>query len=444
MNARARYFLAAWSCAVGLHTSAQPGALHGRVLEAGEERPLARAHVRDTLQGRATITDQEGRFSLPRDERRPSGLLITHLGFAPTRIAVPAGAQDAGIHVRLHREAIVIAPVEVTRQMPEVVCRRPRHHVGDYLVGAHGVWVLVYDQPRMLHRADRAGEQVFHGARLLLLDHGLSERGATGLPDAVRGIRTDHRGLAFVEGERHAWCATYNGAAISLERIGMDTLYDAVLPWRHRIGGVLLGSVDADPWPAIHHVALDTITGEQHTLCVAEDRRTVELHRSEYKYMRGADKVVAMDLGRELGLDPEVVAGFMTDFRRSLYYRAPYAPLFVVHDTVVVFDHGEGRVHRYDAMLSGAGGSELRHHRDKRFRELVQDAATGDVYAVFAQGPVTSLRSVRPSDGALGTTTLTLTHPFPEAVNVFDGHAYYLYREPGGNHRRALYRERLR
>ena len=89
--------------------------------------------------------------------------------------------------------------------------------------------------------------------------------------------------------------------------------------------------------------------------CTITDARTLELFRSQYKYMQGRDKVIAMDLALETGIDAEIIAGYMTGFPDDLYFHPPYAPLFVINDTLCVFDHYRERIARYNSALHPIG-----------------------------------------------------------------------------------------
>ena len=160
--------------------------------------------------------------------------------------------------------------------------------------------------------------------------------------------------------------------------------------------------------------------------------------------MSGHDKVVAMDLERELGVDREVIAGYMTAFYNDPYFDVPYAPLFVVHDTLCVFDHYRERIRRFAPDLTVLGETALTYDKERAWKnKLLQDAVDGRIYAVFARSVHTWLREVDPKTGELGRV-ITLTYPFPEEVQVHDGHAYYVYRPYGSLQHRTLYREALR
>ena len=84
------------------------------------------------------------------------------------------------------------------------------------------------------------------------------------------------------------------------------------------------------------------------------------------------------------------------------------------------------------------------HQRDQNWDGLLlQDAASDAVHVVFARNARTWIRRIDPATGALGPAT-ALTYPYPEEVQVHDGHVYYVYRPYGSLQKRTLYREVLR
>lgn len=257
-------------------------------------------------------------------------------------------------------------------------------------------------------------------------------------------MHRDHGGRPVIEGKEHGWAAIPMKEGIRLDRIDRRTLREAVLPWTDSLGDRLFGNNRSEHFPAYEHFARDLTTGKDQLLCAVQDDFMMELFRSQYKYMSGPEKVIAMDLEIETGIDREIIAGFMTGFHKDLYFKVPYAPLFVVRDTVCVFNHAKRRIERYSAEGTLLAETAMMHPRERHWSGLLlQDRSDGRVLALFRQGPRAWLRSVDPVTGAVGEPSM-LTHPFPEEVQVHGGHAYYVYRPYGTAEKRTLYREPLR
>lgn len=427
--------------------AAQQAVLTGIVLDAATGAALPGAHA--VLQGsaRVAVSDAEGRFTLNVRPDADAVIRISHAGYAELKRMVLAREIATGepLLLRLRREAIALGEAVVrARPEPEVVFQRPDLHVGGYLANDEGLWVLAYDKAQLWHAQQDVGRRVMQAPRLVLLDTLLRERATTPLHSDARAMHREHGGRPIVEGAREGWVARMDHGGILLGRVDRETLRAAVLPWTDSLRGRLLGNNRSETYPAFEHFARELKTGKDRLLCAVQDVFMMELFRSQYKYMSGPDKVVAMDLELETGIDREIIAGFMTGFHKDLYFKVPYAPLFVVRDTLCVFDHALGRIRWFSHEGLPLGEARMRHTADRHWSGLLlQDRGTGQVHAVFRQGPRTWLRSIAAGDGALGEP-VRLTHPFPEDLQVHDGHVYYVHRPHGSMQKRTLYREALR
>lgn len=425
----------------------QPTAvLRGTVIDAASRLALPGAHILVVGTGTVAVADRAGMFDVAVAVGRPVEVEVTNIGYAALHRSFDAGEVRSGrsVVIALVRVAVELPPVDIARPAPEVVYQRSDLHVGDYFTNHEGLWVLTYTRPRLWHPQAQAGRQVYKDARLHLLDTAFVEQCSVRLPTEVVGLRHDHARRTIVEGINGAWVATAVLDEVQLQPIDLVTLHERILPWTDSIQGALLGNDHSTTFPAFEHYSFDPGTREARSICTVEDRFLMELFRSQYKYMSGADKVIAMDLGRELKVDPEIIAGYMTEFHKDIYFEPPYAPLFVIRDTLCVFDHHAERIRRFLPDRTPVDEVPINYHQEKTWRSrLVQDAQDGSVHALFARQQHTWLRRVDPTTGTLGPI-VRLDHPYPTDVQVCGGHAYFIHRTYGSLQHRTLYRQPLR
>lgn len=428
----------------------QPIWLHGQerllelqVRDAMGDAELPLVHVSVEGMHEIHVTDATGKARLSLPQERDALLQLSHVAFETRRIVVPAGT--GRMVVRLERRAVELPAVDIARPAPELVYRHPVLHVADMMPGPEGLWVLVYERRRLLQSQADAGRRTLRDVRLVLLDDDLLEVAGGMVPGEARALHHDHAGRVYLEAVDKAYRLSYDARqGIVMHSTSLHDLNEAVLPWTDSIPGMLLGSNRHPAWPAFDHFAYDPAADASQVICSIVDHHVMELFRSEYKYMSGADKVRAMNMERELGVDREIIAGFMTGFPQSLYFSVPYAPLFKVGDTLHVFDHVDGIIRSYKPNGTMLGAVVMRHQQERGFRQrLLQDPVTARVYAWNELHGNAWLSEVDPRTGAT-RVVLRMGLRYPEEVKVYNGHAYYVNRAQGSTLVRSLFREPLR
>lgn len=416
----------------------QAQVLDGTLRDSLSGAAIEGAHVRAVRSGSGVVSGPDGAFSLLVDA--PDSLLITHVGYHELRVPVK---NDGALTLSLRPRVQELRPVEVGPPAPEVVFRDEELHVADHLVNDEGTWVLAYTKRRMLTRQELAGAGGFKGAELVLLDTLQRRIASASLNEEVVAMHRSYRNEVVLETRARAFVANYEDGGILLAALDKAFLHERLLPWTDSIPHRLLGNDHHPALPAFSHFVFDAEQQRTDVFCAVEDAHYLSIYRSQYKYLSNRDKVDVMNIANDLGVDKELVAGALSGIAGDMRFKAPYAPLFVQDDGVYVFDHAAERIRSFGAGLQEREGVPMRHQRDRRWAErLLQDRATGRVHAVYRFRDQVLLAEVDPLTGRVGQP-FRLMHPWPEGVQVHDGHVYYVYRPKGSLEHRALYRERL-
>lgn len=437
------FMLMTWVGAGLLH--AQVGVLEGRLLDDVTGFPVQGAHITARSSG-AAISDASGSFVLTIDTGIADTLFISHLSYGSVThpMASLKWKEGSVLIIKLRPMTYSIPEVQVTQARAEVVYRHATLNVGNYVVNNEGLWVLVYDRPQLWHSEKEAGRRELKRARLHLLDTLFHERSSLDMPEHVRTMHVDHRGAPVLEGVGQAWIPVSSGGSLHVEPLPLSTLHEAVLPWTDTVPGWLLGNDRRADFPAFTHFAFDPSTRTTLPICSVEDVGTMQLFRSQYKYMDGRSKVIAMNMERKLGVDREIIAGYMTGFHHDRYFHVPYAPLWVIHDTLCVFDHERGVIRRSTLKDDVVMEVPIAYHKDRQWAQLLLfDREREEVYVLMRKGARTHLRKLEIRTGTLSAPH-SLEHSYPSEVQVHAGYVYYTYRPEGAWEQRALYREELR
>lgn len=425
---------------------AQSGTRAVLVLDSLDERPIPDVAIIVDGAGHLS-TDKEGKAQLPWNGHSSVVMRFEHVSYRTVELHLDEVSQEEGPWVvRLMPSDHQLGAVTVGRARPEVVFERPDLHAADLLINDEGLWVLAYEHPRMLRLESNASKEILRDVRLVLLDTAFREMASCPVSEDVFELRHDLRNDVVIEGTRHAFGVGRRGTDIVLRPFGLEELRHSVLPWTDSIPGWVVGSNSDPTYPAFDHIAFDPHRDSTRRICSVVDTFMMDLFRSEYKYMKGPDKVLAMDLASQLGVDKETVAGYMSGFSHNIWYRPIYAPLFVVGDTLLVFDHARWRMRKFTRSFSATGEVPLPYETGIEGRNwsgrLIQDRATQRIYALFQRNGIAWLRAIDPVTGALGVP-FRLANNYPERVQVHAGMAYYIWRPYGSLQKRTIYREKL-
>ena len=427
---------------------AQSGSVRGLVLDSADGRAISDAQLGWVGEGGMVITDAEGRFTLP---LRNAGtrLEVTHVAYR-TKQQVFKGEKsltDGRWVIWLASRTIELEPAEIKRAQPQVIFERKDVHAADLFINGDGLWVLAYQHPRMLRAEADQSVEILRDVRLVLLDTLYVEKASAPLHEDVLGLYHDLRDMPIVRGTGQAYGAALQDGVLSLVPFSLDHLDKAVLPWTDSIPDRVLGTIKDDVIPRVDHVAWAPALDSTAVVASVVDSFMMQLFRSEYKYLSGHDKVIAMDLAREFRTDPETVAGYMAGFDKNIWFKPVYAPMFVVQDTLLVFDHCQGRMRKYDHSFKQVGEAAIGHHLNRKGRDwkgrLLQDRRSGTIYAHYERFGQSWLQTIDPHTGDMGSIT-RLAYKYPGKVQVFDGYVYYIHRPYESLQKRAIYRERMR
>jgi hypothetical protein len=148
---------------------------------------------------------------------------------------------------------------------------------------------------------------------------------------------------------------------------------------------------------------------------------------------------------------------------KHFYHEKGCGELYSISDTMIAFfNFCENRIELLDTMGQIVRTTEIGFHLEKSERfitdltgslagtdewswdhTLVQDTEFRKIYAGYGNNGYVRLRNVDLFTGRV-TASAQLPFEFPEKIKIFKGEVYFLYRGPGGDENRKLYKMDLR
>lgn len=317
--------------------------------------------------------------------------------------------------------------------IPDTVFESKRLSVADFELLKNGQMVLLA-YPKQLKK----------GSELLLYD-GVEVVNTFSVPGTAEELVRDYRGNPHVLCKENVY-----GLYVSNSQIGISTLDKAyylkyLAPIVDTNYSKMFFSNFSKDYPAFDYYAFDQFDSTYSKIIEIEDELMMELYRSEYKWVDVRTKLWAKNKEYETGIDAEIWVG-ANYFTQSLYYKELYAPMFVKNDTVFVFDYYKDKLFKFDAAGNRLDSVAIYHHYQPKTtgwkKQLIQDQATGEVYAVFDIAGFTYLGLVNLQTGEI-KEKVKLEFRYIDKIAIQDNFVYYIYRPFESTQKKFLYKERL-
>ena len=198
-------------------------------------------------------------------------------------------------------------------------------------------------------------------------------------------------------------------------------------------------------YPAFEYYAMDKQDSTYRLVTNVKDDLMMSLYRSEYKWMDVRTKLWAKNKELETGVDAEIWVG-ANFFTQSIYWEEVYAPLFERNDSVFVVNYPKDLLEIFDADGKIIRSIPIFHHYQRTKtgfkRKLIQDYATGAIYAVYEKAGISYLGHLNVETGEINEK-VKLNFKYIDQIKVYNNEVYYIYRPFESTQKRFLYKERL-
>ncbi|MBM3164949.1 MAG: hypothetical protein FJZ80_05750 [Bacteroidetes bacterium] len=317
--------------------------------------------------------------------------------------------------------------------IPDTVFNSTEFHVSDFEISEKGDYVLLVYPKRNGQRNS------------ILLCDAFTIKDTISLNGIGIEMTRDYRNNIHVVCQESIFRVDYQGDSLKLWAIPKNYFLDYLMPIIDSTSAKFFFSNFNNDYPAFDYFAWDLTDSTYRKIIHIEDSLMMELYRSELKWADVRTRLWAKRQEIETGLDAAIWTG-ANYFTQSIYYQVPYAPLFKVGDSIYVFDFPSDKMWVYNESGDPirSTGLYLHYHKEQNGwkRKILQDAATGALYAVFEKDGITYLGRIDVMNGQIFAKH-RIHHKYVENIRINRGFAYYIYRPFESFQKRFLYKERL-
>jgi hypothetical protein len=381
-------------------------------------------------------TNKHGQFTLKYPHLKPVKLSVSRVGYGAYDIIIDNSKIDDNdslhVVVSLDFEAVVINTF-VMNIKPDTIFGHPELSVEDFEFYEDYYVVLVYEKT------------LKKGSKVVLTNYKQEVLSSVRIDEEARELFKDFRGNINVICEKGIYRVDVLEEELTLHPRSVADFNYSVKPVLDTISDQYYTTDYHPEYPAITYFAEDVEDDTVAVIRYIENEDLMELYRSEYKYLPPRAKLQAVRLGMKYKIDKEIAAAIISGFAHSIYYKPIYAPLFVVNDTVMIFDHYHDLIFRYDMQNNLIDSVDITYHKQKEreWEELmIVDKETGKVYALFNRNGYTYLKNIETETGEV-IKTFKFTYRYADRVHIRGDQVYYVYRPYGSLQKKFMYKENI-
>jgi len=264
------------------------------------------------------------------------------------------------------------------------------------------------------------------------------------LPDKAEKLFKDYLGHINVVCSEHVFRVKINKDMISLASLPVDEFTSKIVPCIDTIGKEIYFSNYSKDYPEFTYYAYNTSDSSLHPFKTVTDEEQLKEYNMEYYFLKPKDKLLARKLADQYDVDKHRIAAIMSGVTSSIFYTPLYAPLYIINDTVFVFDHYSDAILTYDRKHQLLDSVPISYHHPKNWREwkheIIIDQDNHKIYALYQKSGYYYLKNIDPVSGKI-LGTFKLLNQYVEKIKIKNDNVYYIYRPFESLQEQFVYKE---
>jgi hypothetical protein len=213
------------------------------------------------------------------------------------------------------------------------------------------------------------------------------------------------------------------------------------------INGKIIFSDYWKEYPLFNYYSFDERDSLKQRIHTVEDEELMHAYKFEYYSLMPKEKLAARRLAMELKTDKHIVASLMSGFTKSMFYEPLFAPLYIIKDTICVFDHYKDKLYHLNRNGAKIDSVTINYNHPKNWKEwknkMLKDDIENLIYAVYEKNGHKYIKRINSKTGK-EEGKYNLQFHSADKLKIHDGYAYYIYRPFESTQEKFFYREYIK
>lgn len=384
-------------------------------------------------------TDNKGSFQIVFPHKRHLSVLIQHISFEKKVKEVDVNEENDSLFmtIELTEKQIPLDPVVITaRSKPDTLVHSGKFSIYDF---------DFYEDKYVLLTSEKG----MNKAEIKLADQNGKVLCTTKIPSeggTAKELYRDYLGFTNVICENYVYRINVFNDRFIIFSLKPEDFSAFIKPVIDTVNNKLIFSDYWKEYPLFKYYSYDQSDKKKNELITISNKDLLTMYNMEYYYMKPRERLEAREAAEAYKIDKTVAAALMTGFTKSLFYDPLYAPLFILKDTICVFDHYKDMLFHFDKHGKKLDSITISYNHPKNWREwkrlMLKDDLENSIYAVYDKNGHKYLKLIDHRDGKDKGKYKLIFHS-ADRIKVRDGYVYYVYRPFESTQEKFLYREKL-
>jgi hypothetical protein len=416
----------------------KPFSLKGKIVNT-EGKPVEGAQISILNSNYGSISDAGGNFLLVFPHKQHISLLVKHISYdhKVKEVDIAPEKDSLSLTIALIRKEIPLEPVVIKADpRPDTLVYSGKFSIYDF---------DFYEDKYILLTAARGLEK----AEIRLADESGKILSTTKIPEeggSAKELYHDYMGYTNVICEHAIYRINVFNNAFIIFSLKPEDFNSFIKPVIDTLNNKFIFSDYWKDYPLFNYYSYDLANKTKDPLITISNERLLEMYNMNYYYLNPRQRLEARELADEYKVDKRIAAALMSGFTKSMFYDPLYAPLFILKDTICVFDHYKDMLFHFNKEGKKIDSIAISYNHPKNWKEwkrlMVKDEIGNSIYAVYASNGHKYIKLIDHHDGKDKGKYKLVFHS-ADKVKVRDGYIYYVYRPFESTQEKFLYRERI-
>ncbi len=267
------------------------------------------------------------------------------------------------------------------------------------------------------------------------------------LPDEAQKLFKDYMGHINIVCENHVYRIKIKDDVISLASLPVKDFNSQIVPCIDTIEQKIYFSNYSKDYPEFTYYAYNPTEKSLQPIKTITDTEQLDEYNMEYYFLKPNEQLYARKLASEYNVDKHRIAAIMSGITSSIFYTPLYAPMFILNDTICVFDHYSNAILKYNKQNQLLDSVNISYHHPKSWREwkhqIIVDSENNKAYALYQKNGFYYLKHINLKTGQI-SGSYKLSNQYVDKIKIKNDEVYYVYHPFESTQEHFIYKEAIR